>query len=262
MKTIDFITTNNTTDLLTAPRKGNFNDRIIRPEFAARRLRFAPGVNWFRIVPAIKPSAYGWMIRLRVQNYPGGRYLHPQTLAKGARSAFDHAYAWAKDNHPDSLFSKTNKEGVRLLSDPMLMCWVIAEEGGRQVTRLLLASGYDGSRGGVPGLGHQILKASREFDEHDKLATDAIDPVAGVRMSVEKSQAPGAKYPSYSIRVGRVPAPMDKIIGEMAPDEVQSLVPLEEVLDQVGEEEQWGYLAKTMAPETVAEIRASLMQSQ
>jgi len=266
MHYIEFVpsdeTPNNNASLWSKPKKSNYSDRIIRPEFAARRLRFGMGVNWFRIVPAIAPSLHGWMLPLHVQNYPGGRFLHPKTLTKNARSAFDHAYAWSKANHPDSLFSKSNKSGVRLLTDPMSICWVIAEEGGRNVARLLMASGYDGSRGGAPGLGYQLWKASRELDENGNVIADAIDPEAGFRVSVEKSQAAGSKYPSYSIRVGRVPAPMAPILEGMDPEEVQALVPLEEVLDQVGVEEQWGCLEKTMAPETVAEIRASLKPAQ
>ena len=139
-----------------------YEDRILKPEYNARRFRFESGLNWFRVVPALKASKHGWTLPIHVLEFEGGRFAHPKTLHKGARSVFDHAYAWARENHPESLYCKANKDGARLLTDPMSVVWVIVEEEGKSVARLLLASGYDGSRGGTPGLGYQIWKASRE----------------------------------------------------------------------------------------------------
>lgn len=235
-----------------------FEDRILKSEYRDYRLKFADGDNWFRILPAICPSALGWMPKLEVLNFPGGRFVHPRTLAAKARGVFDHAYSWAKINCPKALFSKENREGARLLTDPMRLCWVVVEkEGHRPVPRLLLATGYDGSRGGNPGLGHQILRAALETDEQGNVVTDAIDPNAGLRLCVEKKRATGAKYPSYTVRVGRMAMPINALIEAMAPEDRQALTPLENVIERIDEEEQWQFLAKLIAPSTVAEIRAS-----
>ncbi|MCX6972356.1 MAG: hypothetical protein NTV93_19705 [Verrucomicrobia bacterium] len=265
MNTIEFVNNNNKANLSSIWSKktrSEFSDRILKPEYKERRLRFQTGSNWFRIVPAIEPAieptGYEWMIGLHVQNYPGGKFLHPKTLTKNARSAFDHAYAWCKKNHPEALFSKENPTGARLLTDKMTLCWVIVEEEGRQVARLLLASGYDASRGGAPGLGYDILSSSREFDEKGRLVTEAAHEVDGVRMCVEKTQPATAKFPSYSLRVGRVAAPMAAIREAISSEELQVLTPLENVVDQISMEEQWQCLEKVIAPETVAEIRASM----
>ena len=263
MNTIEFVTnhTNKTTtgSIWSKKTQSEFSDRILKPEYKQRRLRFQPGANWFRIVPAIQPTRFEWMLGLYIQNYPGGKFLHPKTLTEKSRSAFDHAYAWSRIHHPDALYSKSNREGARLLTDKMVLCWVIIEEDGKHVARLLLENAYDSSRGGTPGIGHQILEASREFDEKGKIVTDAVDPVVGVRMRVEKTQPAGAKYPSYSLRVGKEAAPMAPIIEAMSREELQVLTPLENVLEQISMDEQWACLEKTIAPETVAEIRASLI---
>ncbi len=266
MKTIEFVNNNanktNLSSIWSKKTRSEFDDRILKPQYKERKLRFQNGPNWFRIVPAmepaIEPTGYEWMMGLHVQNYPGGKFLHPKTLTKNARSAFDHAYEWCKKNHPEALFSKANPTGARLLTDKMTLCFVIVEEEGKHVARLLLASGYDASRGGAAGLGYEIASASRVFDENGRLVTEAADEVNGVRICVEKTQPAMAKYPSYSLRVGRVAAPMASIREAMSPEELQVLTPLENVVEQISMEEQWACLEKVIAPETVAEIRASI----
>ena len=74
---------------------------------------------------------------------------------------FDHAYGWVKEHHPESLYCKANKDGVRLLADPMCAFWAILEQEGKTVARLFLGSGYDGSRGGVPGLGPKEITVDK-----------------------------------------------------------------------------------------------------
>jgi len=249
---------NNETTPWVTPKKSTYQDLVLKPEYEARRLRFPLGTTWLRIVPALQSSMHGWMFPIHVLNFEGGRFAHPKTLRKNAKSVFDHAYEWAKEHHPDSLYRKENKTGARFLTDPMCVFWTIVEEGGKHVARLLLASGYDGSRGGVPGLGYQIWRMTRERDESGALVTDAIAPDAGMLVSIEKTQPKGAKYPSYALRLGRQPAPMNALLSKMEAGEVGALCPLENVVRELTHEEEWRCLERVIAPDTVTEIRTSL----
>jgi len=259
MNPIEFNTENDNTDSIMPswPKLGNggFADQILKPEYQNRKLRFPMGTTWLRIVPALATSAHSWMLGLHVQEYTGGRFVHPKSLERRKQSVFDHAYAWMKQHRPEALFSKENRTGARLLTDPHTLCWVLVEENGKTVSRLLYASGYDGSRGGIPGLGYQIWKAAKEVDEHGKVVGNAIDPNGGLKVGIEKKQTPGAKYPSYSLRVGRVPAPIAPILDGMDAEEREVLCPLENVVQQLTEDEQWKCLEAYMAKDTVAEIR-------
>jgi len=178
-------------------------------------------------------------------------------LEKGKQSVFDYAYAWLKENHPEAIFSKENKNGARLLTDPHTICWVLVEENGKTVARLFVASHYDGSRGGYQGLGHQLWKASIETDANKTVIANAVDPKAGFKFCIEKAQPPGAKYPTYLLRSSRVAAPLNEFFSKMEKSEIEALCPLEDVVQILSEEEQWKCLESYLAKDTVAEIRAS-----
>ncbi len=265
MKTyIEFAPDATTTEAATPwdrPRTTNYEDLVLKPELAGRRLRFQVGETWIRIVPAIKQSEHGWMMPIHVLNFEGGRCNHPKTHRKKARSCFEHAYAWMKENHPEGLYSKSNKAGVRLLTDPLSAFWALVEEEGQTVARLFLGSAYDGSRGGAPGLGYEFWKLTRELDEEGKLACDVVAPAEGRLICVEKMQARGAKYPSYTLRLGRQPAPIDALLAKMSPEETAALCPLEKAVRELTPEEEWQCLGRVIAPENVARIRAGMNQA-
>ena len=252
-------TTDATTTPWTSQKQTKFEDRVLKPEYATRRFRFQTGWNWFRILPGLQSSSHGWMMGVHAIDQESGRFAHPKTLkGKGERCVFDLAYTWCKEHHPEALYSKANKNGARLLTDPLSLCWIVTEENGRSVLRLLQLSGYDGSRGGNPGLGYQLWKAAREQDEHGKVRTDAIDPNAGCLVGIEKIQPKGAKFPTYNIRVGRNPSPVADHIAKLDPEELRALCPLENTIELLSEEEQWQWLERVIAPETVGKIRADL----
>ena len=75
---------------------------------------------------------------------------------------------------------------------------------------------------------------------------------------MEKTKSQSAKYPNYKLRLGRQPSPVDDLLAKMDPEEVAALCPLENVVRELTSEEEWQCLAKVIAPETVALIRASL----
>jgi hypothetical protein len=257
-KTIEFAQ-NTAQEALIAPwdnpEQSSYHDLLLKPEFACRKYKFPSGATWFRIVPPLRESKRGWMLGLHVLNYAGGRHVHPRSLHAGGKSVFDLAYAWAKENRPEVLFNKSNKNGFRLLPDPVCAFWILVEEAGKTVARIVCASGYDGSRGGTPGLGHQLWRATQELDEHGRLVAKPAHPTDGVQICIEKSQAPGSKYPSYALRVGRTPAPMAQFIERMDQEEIAALVPLESVIHVPAAEQEWTLLEKVIDPATVAEIR-------
>ena len=158
------------------------------------------------------------MMPIHVLKFEDGRCNHPRTHKRNARSVFDRAYSWMKQNHPDGLYSKANKEGgIRLLSDPMSLFWaIIVREGEKPLARLFLGSGYDGARGGAPGLGYDIWQLTRELDEDGKPVADVTNPAEGRMICVEKTMPKGSRYPSYSLRVGRQPAPIADLLAKMS----------------------------------------------
>lgn len=252
-------TPNNTTSSpWKRERTSTYEDLIFKPEYAERKLRFPVGQTWMRILPALEGSSNGWMLGIHAIEFEGGRFAHPRTIKRNAKCAFDHAYSWANANAPQSLYSKANRNGVRLLTNPFATFWVAVEEEGRTVARLFFASAYDGSRGGVPGLGWQIWHLAQEKDEDGNLIADPAHPKKGVLVGVEKIQAKGAQYPSYRLTRGRQPAPADEFIAKMDEEEISALVPLEETIRVLTPEEEWQCLAKVMAPTTIEQIRTSL----
>lgn len=243
-----------TTTPWETPKQGVYQDLLLKPGFSERRFKFPTGATWFRIVPALQGSR-GWMLGLHALNH-AGRHAHPRMLNPKAKSVFDLAYGWCKTNLPDHLYSKANRNGFRLLTDPVCLFWILIEQDGKMVARLVLASGYDGSRGGTSGLGHQIWKLTQERDEHGKLVANPVDPAEGVQICIDKTQTAGSRYPSYSLRVGRVPAPIGDFLARMEPDELAALQPLEQTVYLPDEEEEWKLLERVIDPETVARIRA------
>lgn len=258
VETAEQTTTTSTTTPWKRERESSYQDMVFKPEYAARRLRFPLGQTWMRILPALRGSVNGWMLGIHAVEFEGGRFAHPRTLKKNARCAFDHAYSWALESCKQSLYSKANRDGFRLLTNPFSTFWVAVEEEGRTVARLFSASAYDGSRGGVPGLGWQVWQLSKQRDEEGNLIADPAHPKDGVLVGVEKTQAKGAQYPSYSLKLGRQTAPADEAVARMDEEEVAALVPLEDTIRVLSPEEEWQCLSKVMAPATVEQIRAGL----
>lgn len=239
-------------------RESSYQDLVFKPEYAARKLRFPVGQTWLRILPPLRGSVHGWMLGIHALEFEGGRFAHPRTLKKNAKCAFDHAYSWAQENCPQALYSKANKGGVRLLTNPFAAFWAAVEEEGRTVASLFLGSAYDGSRGGVPGLGWQIWQLSQQRDENGDLIANPAHPTDGVLVGVEKVQSKGAQYPSYRLQLGRQRVAADESIEKMAQEEVAALAPLEETIRVLSPEEEWECLTKVMDPATVERIRAGL----
>ena len=260
-KTIEFEPSRNSSVMETEPWKpektGSYQDNLLKPEYAARKLKFPVGITWLRVVPAIKNSKSRWMMGVYALNYNGGRYAHPRDRS-ARRSVFDKAYTWCKQFRPELLFNKDNKNGAKLLPDKVCVFWALTEENGRIVSRLIVGSAYDGSRGGSQGLCYSIWQLANERDENDNLIANFDDPNEGVMICVEKVQPAGAKYPSYRFRRGTQAHPISDMIEKMDNSEFEALCPLEDVIQEPSSTEEWGYLENVLPAEIVKEIRANV----
>lgn len=216
------------------------------------------GETWVRILPALVGSR-NWMLGIHALTYPGGQHTHAKSLGSGT-SVFDHAHSWLMLNRPEALYSKTNKSGYNLQTKPLCLCWIIVQENGKTVARLLQASGfsgYSGSTGFRPGLGHQIWQLAHERDEHGDLVADLIDRANGVQLCIQKDQPKGSRFPTYSLRRGQDPAPIGEILERMDPTEIAALTRLEEVVYLPDEETEWKILGNIIGRDTVSKIRAA-----
>ena len=239
-------------------RQGSYNDSLLLPKYAARKLRFPVGKTMVRLVPSIKPSVYDWMIQVQALNYAAGRHTHPRTLGAG-KSVFDHAFSWLKSSTPAVLFSRANRDGYRLLADPVSLFWAIVEENGMTVSRIFVGSAYDGSRGGVQGIGCQIDRLIKDLAGEANPLADPVDPEEGVMICVEKVHPAGAKYASYSVRLGTTPTPMSQLISRMAEEEVKALCPLEKTIRILSQDEEYERLETLgINSETISAIRSSV----
>jgi len=237
---------------------GSYQDMLLKQEFATRRYKFPVGETWFRIVPSLKGSAKGPILGAYVLNYKSGRHVHPRTLNPGAKSVFDAAYQWYKTHRPEDLYSKQNKVGLKLLADPVCLLWMITELDGHLTSRLLTASGYSGGRGGTAGLGHQIWDLSRETDEDGQLLGNPADPMLGTQICVLKQQAPGARFPSYLVKRGRLAAPINEMLDKMTNDDVSVITALEDVIRIPAHEEEWQLLENVIGKDNAEQIRNDL----
>lgn len=231
-----------------------YEDLILKPEYEARKFQFPAGATWFRLVPPLRGSK-GFMLPLHALGHPGGRHAKSIT---GGKSVFSTGYDWLVKHHPELLFCKANPEGFRLLSSPVAAYWMLVEQDGKMLARILLANAYDGFRNGTEGgMGHRLLRLVQERDEALGLVSDPVDPEHGVQVGVEKTQAMGVKYPNYTLRLGRQPAPIDRFLERMEQDELDALCPLEETVRVIEPEHEWELLGKVVGVDLLDKIRAA-----
>ena len=260
-KTIEFASPK---DLIAAPgspwerpRSQQFADLVLKPEYRDRMHRFPVAATSVRVLPPLAGSTQEWLLGGQALKYPAGQHLHGRTLNPGHQSVFDIAYRWCRKNQPDSLYSKHCPEGFRLLADPVSVFGLLVEmpDSRAVVARWVVAGAYDGSRGGVAGLGHLVWKVFQEKDDDGKLIADPSDPETCPHLVVERVQPKGARYPSYSLRLGRSPSPIGVWLSRMEQTGLEVLRPLEEVVHIPMPEEEWKLLEHVMPPELVARIR-------
>lgn len=236
--------------------RSTYEDLIFKDEFRDRKLNLETGSNWVRVVPAMM-GAESWMLYIPAVAMKHGRFAHPRTFQEGAKGACDHAYGWFAANAPGELSSRDNPAGHRLLCDSLCAFWCLQEnKAGAVEARLFLGSAFDGSGTGVAGLGYRIWQKLTEPDADVDVISEPLHPDSGTMLCIEKAQPPGARYPTYQLRVGRRSAPVQELLDRMEPSELDALCPVEKAIRQLSDEEQWDHLARVVGADTAAEIRS------
>ena len=246
-----------------APVK-RYSDELLTTKFEDRLLRLAEGPNWMRIVPAKVSGSSDWLLAMHVLETPTGKFAHPRTFDPTKRSIWDNVYTYLFKTDPEKLFSKSNREGLRLLPKPLSLCWVITRSSpahdSPHVARLLSLSGYSGERGGSPGLGYQILQMASDCDENGDLAHNILGDEDGVQICIEKVLSKESKYPRYILRSGRKPSRVSELLAQLPESEIAAIQPLEQVVRHMTEEEQWERLERLMPAAEVAAVRKTTEQ--
>lgn len=243
-----------------------YNDELLRPEFADRQLRLAEGPNWMRIVPASASGSEAWMLGLHVHATPTGKFVHPRSFPAHAavRNVWDSDYAELRKNNHGRLFSRQNVDGLKLLCNPMSLCFVIVRNGTADdsplVVRLLMLSGYSGERGGAQGLGFSLLSLANDLDENGDIAHNIVGAEDGVQVCVEKIVSKESKFPRYVLKAGRKTSPISDVLAQLPESEAAILQPLENVVRRMTEEEEWERLARLMPAHEVAALRNAIEQ--
>jgi len=245
-----------------APKR--YKDELLNPESEDRLLRLMEGPNWMRIVPATVSGSTEWLLAMHSMDTARGKIAHPRTLDPGKRCLWDDAYSYIKKTAPEKLYSKSNRDGLRLLPRPLSLCWVITRDGtaddSPHVVRLLMLSGNSGEHGGPQGLGYQLLSLAHDRDEHGDLAHNIIGEEDGVQICVEKVVCKESKYPRFILRAGRQPALISELLAQLPESEVAALKPLDTVVRRMTEDEQWEHLERLMPAAEVAAMRNVIEQ--
>lgn len=250
---------------VTKPQsKPAYDDLILRPEYQSRKFTFPMGQTCIRILPQLAGTA-GWMHEIEVLTRPYGQHLHPKSFkgtgkAKG-KSVYDISYSWLRANMPDTLFSKVNPKGFRLLPTKMAICYLLVEIDGKMQAKLFVGSSYDGgTAGGNCGVAHQLFKVASEINQ--PAGHDATHAEHGVQIVVEKTTPHGAKYPTYKMTRANVETPISRYLERMDESELEAIRPLHEVLRRLEPEEEWELVAKVIGEELRDIIRNSTAQPQ
>lgn len=237
-----------------------YDDLTLLPEFQSRKFTFPSGQTCIRILPQLAGST-GWMHGIQVLTHPNGQHVHPKSLKPKGKSVFDVAYGWLRANKPETLQSKTFRDGYRLLPSSMAICWILVEIEGKMQAKLFVGSGYDGgTAGGNCGVAHQLFKVASELGQ--PCGHDATHAEHGMQIIVEKTTAHGSKYPNYKMTRGSVEAPISRYLDRMDESELEAIRPLHEVIRRVEPEEEWELVAKVIGEELRDEIRNSTAKLQ
>jgi hypothetical protein len=219
------------------------------------RLNFSIGCTWFRILPALRKSAYGSILPIHALEFTGGRFVSPACFDLNKRSAYDKAQEWFQQHQPHRLYSKTNKFGFRFSPVRLGAFWVIEySETDSPSLKLIVESSSDGSNG-PEGLAHTIWKKIHEKDEDSNPMWNALHPEKGVMVCVERWMRKHSKAPLDCVRVGRIPRSVEDLLEKVSPVERDQLCVLEQVIREPNVEDQWHYLGRLISSELAAHIR-------
>lgn len=252
-KEIEFINNSGVApDPIQKTKEVAFREIVFKEAYRARKARFTQNLTWLRFLPAIKPSVYDWMMPIDVhRDINGVTFTSPKTLDSNNQSCFDIARIWFQKNNSMLLSSKDkNPNGYKLYPMRLGVSWVIEEQAPEgEKLKLLLASLYNGERGGTTGLAYNIRKEAdaRDNEPNSKSAGqlihgDITNPTTGRLVKVERLA--GGEYASYKAGIGKNPAPIDHFLAQLTDEEMNLLCPLENTLYIPAEQEQHDLLRR------------------
>lgn len=260
--------TNQTESVLAATTKPatktkSFDETYIQTHRGIQ-LKFERKVTWIRFIPAIRGSSEGPIFTFSRYHDQDGKFptfVDPE-LYQG-ESVFAHASKWLRKNKPEVLASKKNPDGwLRLYPQARGLAWVVdaeAEKGKR--LRLLNLSMYDGSRGGNPGLGFQIVSEANAVDDErgsptygEPLNGNIFDTEAGreVGITLLKPATGDSKFANYSVKIGKTDKKLD--LDCLTDEEFDLMKPLETLIKKTSVAEQKEYLKQYIGEELFKEI--------
>ena len=225
-------------------------------------LKFDVGDTRIRFIPSIAPSPYEWMFKLDVyKDKAGVTFVAPSTWDPNAVDPFKKAFFWLRKNKPEVLYSRdANPTGFKLFTSQVGIAWCIdlGESGG---IRIFQSSLYDGVRGGTVGLAANIFKQANDVDTEpgsetagQKLHGDITDVETGKSVKITKTKTDKAEFASYSASIGRVALPLGPLLEKLVEGEIDKLVPIENVVKKLSEDEIHDILIGYIGNELHSEI--------
>jgi len=230
-----------------------FKEIVFKEPYRNRKARFNQNLTWLRFLPAVRPSVYDWMMPIEVhRDINGVTFTSPKTLDSNHQSCFDIARIWFQKNNSLLLSSKEkNPNGYKLYPMRLGISWAIEEQAPEgEKLKILLASLYNGERGGTTGLAYNIRKEAdaRDNEPNSKSAGqlihgDITNPTAGRLVKIERLHA-GGEYASYKAGIGKNPSPIDHFLAQLTDEEMNIITPLEKTLYIPSEQEQHDLLRR------------------
>ena len=238
-------------------RESKFTDHSFIPAARERKARLNSGVTWLRILPAIKGGENRGVL-YPVETYEAGfnKWIKPEV----GRDIVTDVRVKMYEKNRAALYSKANPNGIKLWGKPTGLAWAIDENAPKGKRLVLLAlSMYDGQRGGSAGVGFQLCTAAAEKDNEPGSKTmgqpihgDITDPEAGRLVKITKTT--GGEYAQYTAAIGKNPAPIADYMAMLTEEELALIVPLESVINPVGEQDVINWLRAYMGPDFPEEV--------
>jgi hypothetical protein len=247
----------NAPDPITATKAGNRIQPKVFDESLTPRTYAKKGEHWVRFLPPIQGSSFQWMMKIDVfEDYLDGvgnkfpPFVDPACYNTGEPNAFREAYNWFRKNDQDMLFNREkNPNGFKLTSKPKGIAWFIdsgknVEDGDR--LGMFYQSLYNGEWGGSAGLAFKLwaeanlMETEPDSDGYGKPIYGNIASMdAGRKVLIDKSKAEGAKFASYSLRIGKEDTvSFQKYLDMLTEEEKGLLQPLENTFIRLSYKEQ------------------------
>ena len=251
-KDIEFQTSTTGKSNLISPLskpQGRFDCSILTPQHAHIKARLPEGTCTVRVLPTIKDSEH-WWLPISALCYPEGQHAHPQSIDPNAFSIFDHARAWFRQNAPKALYTKASGKGFKLWTQPMAVSWILVTHDGETNLRLLLASGFTGTRVVQPGLGYQFMRFVQKNQE-------LLDPGAKSAIEVTRASPTGSRYLNTELRLVESDLSLDECIADLPSEQIRLVCPVEQTIRQITQDEEWKLLEKAIGTQWADKIRNS-----